>query len=124
MARHGTGRFSGAGRRAPALVAVASNVSASLAWLTLSSEDARVRHRARHAPRIERRKGCSETIALPLAVLLRFAGDADLPHLVEGRLRDIVLPSPLRRPRPRCSISGIPCRRAAATCSAATASRS
>ena len=54
---------------APALVAVASNVSASLAWLTLSSEDAPEFLATAPVTRreIERRK--LEAIALPLAVL-------------------------------------------------------
>ena len=55
---------------APALVAVASNVSASLAWLTISSEDAPEFLATAPVTRreVERRK--LEAIALPLAVLV------------------------------------------------------
>jgi ABC-2 type transport system permease protein len=55
---------------APALVAVASNVSASLAWLTISSEDAPEFLTTAPVTRreVERRK--LEAIALPLAVLI------------------------------------------------------
>jgi ABC-2 type transport system permease protein len=68
---------------APALVAVASNVSASLAWLTISSEDAPEFLATAPVTRAEVNRRKLEAIALPLIVL--FSGPVFLIWLSARR---------------------------------------